>query len=105
MTHIKSQSFQSLPEYIRLPKVGEREPITNLSRSSLDRLIRPQECNNFKPPVVSRCVRIKGGARRGSRLILLSSLLCFLSRQPKQSANRHDTKAVRDTKAQVQEQS
>ena len=65
-----------------MPKVGERELITKLSRSTLDRLTRPQPCNNFKPPVVSRCVRIQGGARRGTRLILLSSLLDFISRQP-----------------------
>jgi hypothetical protein len=65
-----------------MPKVGEREPITKLSRSTLDRLTRPQPCNNFKPLVVSRCVRIHGGARRGARLILLSSLLDFISRQP-----------------------
>jgi hypothetical protein len=67
-----------------MPKLGEREPITGLSRSSIDRLIRPQQCNDFKPPVASRCVRIRGNARRGSRLVLLSSLLDFLNRQPKQ---------------------
>jgi hypothetical protein len=64
--------------------LGEREPITNLSRSSIDRLIRPQKCNDFKPPVASRCVRIRGNARRGTRLIVLSSLLDFLKKQPKQ---------------------
>src|SRR6516225_1522534 len=84
MFQSKYQGSPSLPEYIRMPKVGEREPITNLSRSSMDRLVRPQECNDFKPPVASRCVRIRGNARRGSRLILLSSLLDFLGRQPRQ---------------------
>jgi hypothetical protein len=84
MSQSKPKGSQSLPEYIRMPKVGEREPITNLSRSSIDRLVRPQECNDFKPPVASRCVRIRGDARRGTRLILLSSLLGFISRQPRQ---------------------
>jgi hypothetical protein len=84
MSQSKSQSSQSLPEYIRMPKVGEKEPISKLSRSSIDRVVRPQKCNNFKPPVVSRCVRIQGGARRGTRLILLSSLLDFIDQQPKQ---------------------
>lgn len=78
------KAISSHPEYIRLPKVGERDPISKLSRSTLDRLTRPQPCNNFKPPVASRCVRIRGGARRGTRLILLSSLLGFISRQPRQ---------------------
>jgi hypothetical protein len=84
MPQSKPQGSSPLPEFIRMPRIGEREPITGLSRSSIDRLIRPQQCNNFKPPVASRCVRIRGNARRGSRLILLSSLLDFLNRQPKQ---------------------
>lgn len=81
------------PEYVRLPKAGEREPHTGLSRSTLDRLIRPQECNSFRPPVVSKSVRIRGGrdATRGSRLISLASLLDYLNRQsrrPSIGANR-----------------
>jgi hypothetical protein len=76
--------YQPDPEYIRLPKHGEREPITGLSRSSIDRLIRPQECNDFKPPVASKCVQIRSNSRRGLRLISLESLLAFLKKQPKQ---------------------
>jgi hypothetical protein len=78
-----------------MPKVGEREPFTNLSRSSMDRLVRPQECNDFKPPVISRCVRIRGNARRGSRLILLSSLLDFLGQQPRQLKPFRDRQLAR----------
>jgi hypothetical protein len=84
MSQSKSQGSQPLPEYIRLPKLGEREPITGLSRSSLDRLIRAQECNDFKPPVASRCIRIRANSRRGVRLISLASLLDFLGKQSKQ---------------------
>lgn len=87
MSQTKSRNAPSLPEYVHLPKMGEREYYSQLSRSTMDRLVRPQECNGFKPPVVSRCVRIKGGARRGMRLILLSSLLDFLNRQPSEKIN------------------
>ena len=72
------------PDYIRLPKSGERDPHTGLSRSTLDRLIRAQDCNSFRPPVASKIVRIRGGrdANRGARLISLMSLLEYLGRQP-----------------------
>jgi hypothetical protein len=82
MPQSSSKSLQ--PEYIRLPKLREREPITGLSRSTIDRLIRPQKCNDFKAPVASRCVRIRANSRRGVRLILLASLLDFLGKQSKQ---------------------
>jgi hypothetical protein len=84
MPQLNAQVLQSRPEYIRMPRVGERESITNLSRSTIDRLVRPQPCNDFKPPVVSRCVRIRGGSRRGARLILLSSLLAYLGKSSRQ---------------------
>jgi hypothetical protein len=70
-----------------MPKVGEREPHSKFSRSSIDRLVRPQKSNNFKPPVASRYVRIQG-TRRGTRLISLASLLEFIDRQ--QSENIRD---------------
>jgi hypothetical protein len=97
---IMPQNSQSLPEYIRLPKIGQREHYTNLSRSSIDRLVRPQECNGFKPPVASRCVRIRGGSRRGTRLISLSSLLEFLGKQPKQLRNRAKAHVGDDIRAE-----
>jgi hypothetical protein len=78
-----------------MPKIGARDPITNLSRSSIDRLVRPQECNGFKPPVISRCVRLRGSAsRRGSRLILVSSLLEFIAREPKELRNLRDRQSA-----------
>jgi predicted DNA-binding transcriptional regulator AlpA len=97
MSQSSPQILQSHPEYIRMPKLGEREPISGLSRSSIDRLIRPQECNDFKPPVASRCVRIRGNARRGARLISLASLLQFLSKQPKQLKRRAEVAKQTDS--------
>jgi hypothetical protein len=78
-----SQSTSQEPEYTRLPKAGERELHTKLSRSSLDRLVRPQPCNDFNPPVESKVVSIRGGknASRGARLISLKSLLAYISSQ------------------------
>jgi hypothetical protein len=79
-----SQSISQQPEYTRLPKPGEREPHTKLSRSSVDRLVRPQPCNDFNPPVESKVVSIRGGknAKRGARLVSLKSLLAYIGSQP-----------------------
>ena len=66
------------PVYIRLPKPGEKCPITGLSRAKLNELILPNERNHFNPPVASKSLRQKG-ALRGIRLVLLESLLAHLS--------------------------
>lgn len=65
------------PVYIRLPKPGEKCPITGLSRAKLNELILPNERNHFKPPVASKSLR-KKGAQRGVRLVLLESLMAHL---------------------------
>jgi predicted DNA-binding transcriptional regulator AlpA len=69
-------AFQPQPEFIRLPKRG-RCPITGLSRSKLYDLISPNEGNGFKPPVKSVSLR-KPGQTKGTRLIVLQSLLAYL---------------------------
>jgi hypothetical protein len=71
-------------EYIRLPIGKERDPHTGLSRSTLDRLVRAQPCNDFKPPVESRVVNVRGNpaTKRGIRLIRLQSLLDYLNSRP-----------------------
>jgi hypothetical protein len=66
----------SQPEYIRLPKSGPC-PITGLTRSKLYDLISPNEDNGFKPPVTSVSLR-KPGQTKGTRLIVLQSLLDYL---------------------------
>lgn len=80
----KKESKQLVAEFTRLPKDGEREPISALSRSSLDRIVRPQPCNNFNPPVESKVVRLRGAqnSRRGARLISVRSLLAYLESRP-----------------------
>ena len=66
-----------LPEWIRLPKPGTLCSWTGLSRAKLNELILSNQANNFKPPVKSICLR-KRGATRGTRLILLESLMDYL---------------------------
>jgi site-specific DNA recombinase len=66
------------PVYIRLPKPGEKCAITGLSRAKLNELILPNGRNNFNPPVASRSLR-QEGAQRGIRLVLLESLMTYLS--------------------------
>jgi hypothetical protein len=64
------------PEFVRLPKLGLC-PITGLSRSKIYTLILPHEDNNYKPPVASVSLR-KTGQLKGTRLVVLESLLAYL---------------------------
>ena len=84
MTHLTIKNTNGLvnhnrPEFIRLPKGGQC-PHTGLSRSKLNQLILPCEQNDWKPPVKSACLR-KRGAAKGTRLIVLQSLLDYLYSQ------------------------
>lgn len=66
------------PEFIRLPKSGEREPLTGLSRSTLNFIILPRKANGFRPPVKSKVLKTNAHAKRGARIIIYSSLLEYL---------------------------
>ena len=72
-------AFQPQPEFVSRPKLGLC-PITGLSRSKLYDLISPNEGNGFKPPVKSLSLR-KPGQTKGTRLIVLQSLLDYLRRE------------------------
>ena len=67
------------PEWIRLPKPGERCIHTGLSRSTLNELVIPSEVNNFYPPVKSAVIK-KRGAMRGIRLISYDSLMAYFDK-------------------------
>ncbi|MGB8355155.1 MAG: hypothetical protein WCD79_14755 [Chthoniobacteraceae bacterium] len=67
-----------LPEYIRPPRNGERDPIVGLGRSKLYELCVPSRANGFNPPVKSICLR-KKGAKTGARLISVASLLEYVN--------------------------
>ena len=62
----------SKPAWTRLPKTGEREFWSGLTRSTLNFLILPCEANQFRPPVHSVSIK-RRGAVRGTRLILLET--------------------------------
>ena len=68
------------PEFIRLPKSGQRCSLTGLSRSAMNELVLATESNGFKPPVRSVSLR-KPGNVRGIRLIVTKSLLDYLYAQ------------------------
>ena len=69
-------AFQPQPEFIRLPIKGLC-PFTGLSRSKIYTLILPHEDNDFRPPVRSVSLR-KTGQLKGTRLVVLESLLAYL---------------------------
>jgi hypothetical protein len=81
ITHPTNQAGSGGPVYIRLPKPGQQCPITGLSRAKLNELILPNQRNNFRPPVASKSLRTLG-QQKGVRLILLESLLAYLSGNP-----------------------
>lgn len=64
-------------EFLRLPPVGQRCPVTGMSRAALNALILPTPANDNKPPVKSFCLRQRG-ARTGIRLIDYQSLRGFI---------------------------
>lgn len=72
---------QRTPEFIRLPKSGERCPYTGMSRASLNELILGPGA-----PVHSVVLR-REGASRGIRLIHLESLLNYLHQQMEEQIN------------------
>jgi hypothetical protein len=68
------------PEFIRLPKAGQRCPLTGLSRCVINELVLASESNDYKPPVRSVSLR-KPGNVRGIRLIVTQSLLDYIYEQ------------------------
>ena len=66
------------PEWIRLPKPGERCVYTGLSRSTLNELTIPSDANSYLPPVRSAVIK-KRGAMRGIRLICFDSLMGYIA--------------------------
>ena len=76
-----STAANVVPIFIRLPKNGRSCPYSQLSRTMLDQLTRPQKSNNFKPPVASKVLRA-GGSQAGIRLIKLASLITYLNSLP-----------------------
>jgi hypothetical protein len=67
----KSVSHQQ-PEFVRLPKSGQRCPWTGMSRASLNELVLGSRAR------VHSVVLRRAGASRGIRLIHLESLLHYL---------------------------
>src|SRR6516165_9441565 len=70
-----------IARYTRIPPQGTVDPISSLNRTALDKLIRPQEANDFNPPVRTKILRARG-ARRGTVLIDVPSLIAYLDSLP-----------------------
>jgi len=66
-------------QYLRLPRAGSRDPIFGLSRSTWNNLILQTVANRHQPPIKSFSLK-KGGAIRGTRLIVLESCYAFFNK-------------------------
>src|SRR3569833_468400 len=73
-------AIAGVPEYIRLPKAGENDPLFGLSRSYVNLLVLPSIQNRFQPPVRSSVLR-QGNSKTGVRLISVASLKTYLDQQ------------------------
>ncbi len=71
-----------IPEWSQLPRSGQRDKTTGLSRACINSLILPTKANGFKPPVVSRSLKSHRLASRGIRLVNIASLLAYIQSQP-----------------------
>jgi len=65
-------------EFIRLPRSGERCPVSGLSRSALINLVVPNVANEGRVLVKSKLFKSKPGNLSGVRLIQVESLLQYL---------------------------
>ncbi len=77
----KVQEAPSRPDWIRLPRNGTVCPHSGLNRSAMDKLVRAQAINDFRPPVKSKVLKLAGD-KRGIVLINYRSLLDFLDSLP-----------------------
>jgi hypothetical protein len=77
---------RSRPIFVRLPKPGERCPISGLSRSALVNLCVPNKANDFRAPVKSIELKFKKHAKRGARLVDYESLMAYLRGLRKEAA-------------------
>lgn len=78
VTYATVQPVLARPEYVRLPRTGEKETFTGLGRSKLWEILQSGR-------VKSICLR-KPGALRGARLIQLDSLLAYLASMESETA-------------------
>jgi hypothetical protein len=80
------------PEFMRLPRSKERDPIFGLSRGYLNTLILPRRENNYRPPVVS-CVLRQRRARTGVRLIDVESLRRYIRKHSEPNSGEETSQA------------
>jgi hypothetical protein len=84
----KSSAADSKPHrpiYIRLPRPKHLCDWTGLTRGAINALVLPTEANGWRPPVQSRVLRRRSGARSGIRLVVLSALLKFIEANPQEN--------------------
>ena len=80
---------QPLPQWIRLPRQGQREFYTGLSRSSLIFLCIPGASNGCRAKVKSYLHKSDRHNRRGTRHINLPDLLAYMEQQSETQNSRN----------------
>lgn len=78
------------PHYVRVPRNGQRCPVTGLCRSHINSLVLPTPGNNYTPAVRSVVLKSRG-AIRGVRLVDVSSLISFIESQADSTPTRKES--------------
>ena len=73
---VSNVSPSERPEFIRLPKPGQRDPYFSLSRSYWNLLVLPCAINGFRPPIKSISLR-RPGTKYGVRLVSFASAIAY----------------------------
>ena len=89
----------ALPEFVPLPRARGVEFYSGLKRGSLNQLVLPCEKNGYRPPVKSISLK-KPGNSKGTRLIVLSSLLAYLRGLQKAQAGQGNCEELDAREAQ-----
>lgn len=89
------------PEYIRMPRTKERDPLFGLTRTQLYELVLPSVANDWSPPVRSAVIR-RPGAKNGVRLVHVGSLRAYVEQhlEPvRKPSTTNDGQVVADARA------
>ena len=80
--------LRGVPQFIRLPKPGERCQFTQLSRGAFYELVAPSERNSFRPAVKATYRKSRRGAQRGIWIVPADRLFRHLLELEADSAER-----------------
>ncbi len=90
----------SQPEFMRLPRHKQRDPVFGLSRGFINFLVLPSKANGNRPPVSSIVLRQRG-AKTGVRLVEIASLRAYLQQHREPNSGQDMNVENKDIGAEI----